>query len=136
MRAEGVRGPAGTGIPRHIIAEIARELGIPLNAGRRAVTIDEAWLHEQYLDHMRSTADIAAELGISYDTVTRNLTAYGIPIRPAGVHSRREMLTRLDTTVPHDIRRAVDGGLHGWHRLQRFRTAMTFPTIEIGRAHV
>jgi hypothetical protein len=53
-----------------------------------------------------------------------------MPSRPAGVHSRPEMISKLHEDVPPDIRRAVEGGLNGWHRLHRFRTAMTFPTIE------
>ncbi|HCU94738.1 MAG TPA: hypothetical protein DHU96_19345 [Actinobacteria bacterium] len=30
----------------------------------------------------------------------------------------------------------VEGGLKGWHRLQRFEIAMTFPTIEAAAAHL
>ncbi len=39
------------------------------------------------------------------------------------------MFTKLGKDVPADIRRAVEGGLQGWHRLRRFQAAMTFPTI-------
>lgn len=60
----------------------------------------------------------------------------GIPSRPPGVHSRPEMITRLSADIPSDIRRAVEGGLKGWHRLRRFQTAMTFPTIEAAAAHL
>jgi hypothetical protein len=52
------------------------------------------------------------------------------------VHSRPEMITRLSADVPEDIRRAVDGGLTGWHRLLRFQAAMTFSTIEAAAAHL
>jgi len=38
----------------------------------------------------------------------------------AGVRSRPEMITRLGAGIPRDIRRAVEGGLKGWHRLRRF----------------
>jgi hypothetical protein len=80
--------------------------------------------------------DIATELGISAETVTHNLERYGIPVRPAGVHSRTEMLAPADKSLPADIRRAVEGTLHGWHRLQRFHTAMAFPTIEAAAEHL
>ena len=40
------------------------------------------------------------------------------------------MIGKLHEDVPRDICRAVEGGLNGWHRLHRFRTAMTFPAIE------
>lgn len=55
---------------------------------------------------------------------------HGIASRPPGVHSFPGMITKLGTGVPRDIRRAVEGGLQGWHRLHRFQVAMTFPTIE------
>src|SRR5262249_19786775 len=50
--------------------------------------------------------------------------------RAPGVHSFPQMITKLGTDVPQDIRCAVEGGLQGWHRLRRFQIAMTFPTIE------
>jgi hypothetical protein len=40
------------------------------------------------------------------------------------------MITKLGKDTPRDVRRAVEGGLQGWHRLRRFQIAMTFPTIE------
>ncbi|MFQ6268963.1 LysR family transcriptional regulator [Kutzneria viridogrisea] len=80
--------------------------------------------------------DIATELGISAGTVTRNLERYGIPVRPAGVHSRTEMVATADKSLSADIRRAVEGTLHGWQRLQRFQTAMAFPTIEAAADHL
>ncbi len=54
----------------------------------------------------------------------------------AGVRSRPEMITRLGAGIPRDIRRAVEGGLKGWHRLRRFGAAMAFPTIETAAAHL
>jgi hypothetical protein len=32
-----------------------------------------------------------------------------------------------DALIDRDVRRAVEGGLKGWHRLRRFQAAMTFP---------
>jgi DNA-binding transcriptional ArsR family regulator len=46
------------------------------------------------------------------------------------------MLTKLSADVPGDIRTAVEGGLKGWHRLRRFQTAMTCPTIEAAAARL
>jgi hypothetical protein len=59
-----------------------------------------------------------------------------VPSRPPGVHSRPEMITRLSGDIPADIRRAVEAGLKGWHRLLRFQTAMNFPTIEAAAIHL
>jgi hypothetical protein len=69
-------------------------------------------------------------------TVIAAARRHGIPSRPPGVHSRPEMITRLGADVPRDIRRAVEGGLKGWHRLSRFETAMTFPAIEAADGHL
>jgi DNA-binding transcriptional LysR family regulator len=41
------------------------------------------------------------------------------------------MITALGDDIPPDIRRAVEGTLHGWQRLHRFRQAMTCPAIGI-----
>ena len=60
-------------------------------------------------------------------TVIAAARRHGIASRLPGVHSRPEVITRLgDGTprgIPRDIRRAVGGGLKGWHRLRRFQTA-------------
>jgi hypothetical protein len=121
---------AETGYNRAILASYARQAGITLRKGADAIAIDRDWLHAQYVLGKRSTASIGAELGASDGTIARNLRQHGLPMRPSGVHSRPEMITGLGADVPRDIRRAVEGGLKGWHRLQRFQTAMTFPTIE------
>lgn len=46
------------------------------------------------------------------------------------------MITRLSAGIARDIRRAVEGGLKGWHRLRRFQIAMTFRTIEAAATHL
>jgi hypothetical protein len=69
-------------------------------------------------------------------TVFAAARRFGIPSRPPGVHSRPEMITKLSADIPRDIRRAVEGGLKGWHRLRRFQIAMTFPTIEAAANHL
>ncbi|MGC7102936.1 helix-turn-helix domain-containing protein [Amycolatopsis lurida] len=125
-----------TGIPRHIISEIATELGYPLNPGRRQLVIDEHWLREQYLDKKRSFLDIAAECGVTDTTVIGCASEYGIPSRTAGITSHPQMITTLPTTLHRDIRRAVEGGLHGWQRLHRFRAIMAFSTIDATADHL
>jgi hypothetical protein len=92
--------------------------------------LDPAWLREQYITRRRSYTDIAAELGVQDVTVIAAARRHHIPSRPPGVHSRSEMISKVAKDVSRDIRRALEGGLNGWHRLYRFRTAMTFPTIE------
>jgi hypothetical protein len=118
---------AQAGFPRKFLAERAGEHHIPVDGTAR---IDPAWLRKQYLTHRRFYTGIAAELGVTDMTVITAARRHHIPSRPQGVHSRPEMLTTLPGNVPRDIRRAVEGGLKGWHRLRRFQAAMTCPTIE------
>ena len=119
-----------TGIGRHIISQIATELGYQLSPGQRRIIIDEQWLRHQYLIKRRSFPDIAAECGTSEMTVTRCARQYRIPARPPGITSHPQMITKLAPTLHRDIRRAVEGGLHGWQRLHRFRQIIAFPTIQ------
>jgi hypothetical protein len=125
-----------TGISRHIISEIGTEAGYTLSPGRRRTVIDEQWLRQQYLVKRRSFPDIAAECGTSEMTVTRCAREYGIPARPPGVTSHPQMITALAPTLHRDIRRAVEGGLHGWQRLHRFRAVMAFSTIDTAADHL
>ncbi|MFJ9902160.1 TniQ family protein [Streptomyces sp. NPDC101152] len=119
-----------TGIPRHVVVEQAKALGFPIYRTRRPFPIDEGWLRIQYLDHKRSTRDIATELGTTDETVRRRLQHVGITLRPQGVRSRTIMTTKLGTGCPRNIRAAVEGTLHGWLRLHRFEITMTFPSME------
>ncbi|MCE7010074.1 TniQ family protein [Kibdelosporangium philippinense] len=125
-----------TGIGRHIIARIAKQLDVPLNKGRAPFPIDPDWLREQYGDRLRPTADIAAELGTDQMTVNHALHRLDIPTRPSGVGSFPQMIAVLDKDVPRDIRAAVEGALHGWQRLHRFQIAMTFPSIDTAATYL
>ncbi|MCX4607727.1 MULTISPECIES: TniQ family protein [Streptomyces] len=115
-------------LPRRIVHERAKELGIKIQPGGvRPHQFDDDWLRDQYVVRLRSGSDISRETGTSGMPVLRRLTALGIPIRPAGAYSRRDMLAKLDESVPLDIRAAVEGTLHGWRRLNRFQIHMAFP---------
>jgi hypothetical protein len=127
---------AQTGFPRKFLAARARAHGITLTSAWQPTPIDPDWLREQYLTRQRPYADIAAELGIHIMTVIAAARRHHIPARPPGVHSRPEMISRLSGDIPADIRSAVEAGLQGWHRLRRFQTAMTFPTIEAAASHL
>lgn len=119
-----------TGFNKKVIAEYVRACGLPVAKAARQVTpIDEHWLRDQYLRRRRSTTEIAAEFGTSQMTVNRALERFGIPPRPSGVASHPHMVQVLDDRVPPDVKAAVEGGLHGWHRLNRFQIAMAFPSI-------
>ena len=121
---------AETGFNRPLVAQYARKAGISLtHHSPPPADIDKDWLHKQYRDRQRPYADIAAELGVAIMTVHGAAQRHGITSRAPGVHSFPQMITKLGMEVPQDIRRAVEGGLHGWHRLRRFQIAMTFPTI-------
>lgn len=121
---------AETGFYRPLAAHYAHKAGISLAHSPPPKDIDKDWLREQYLDRQRPYADIAAELGVAVMTVYDAARRYGITSRAPGVHSSPQMITKLGKDSLRDVRRAVEGGLQGWHRLRRFQIAMTFPTIE------
>lgn len=118
---------AETGIPTTHLAARARELGITVTSAWQPTPIDPSWLRDQYA--RRSYSDIAAELGVATETVIAAARRHGITGRAKGVRSRPEMFTTLSEDIPPDIRRAVEGSLHGWQRLHRFREAMACPAI-------
>lgn len=125
-----------TGFPCYLVVEHAQACKITIYRTRRPTPIDEGWLREQYLTRKRSTGDIAQEAGVEDETIRRRLRQLDVPLRPQGVHSRTVMLARLDTALPRDIRRAVEGTLHGWHRLHRFHIAMAFPSLETAASYL
>jgi hypothetical protein len=125
-----------TAIPRHIVVEQAKALGITIYRSQRPRPMDETWLREQYLVRKRSTESIAQELGTEDETVRRRMQQLDIPRRPSGVHSRQVMIATLDRRLPLDIRHAVEGGLHGWERLHRFQITMAFPNLETASTYL
>jgi hypothetical protein len=120
---------AETGFNRPLVAQYAHKAGISLAHSPPQKYIDKDWLREQYQDRQRPYADIAAELGVAVMTVYDAARRYDIASRAPGVHSFPEMIAKLGKDTPRDVRRAVEGGWQGWHRLRRFQIAMTCPTI-------
>lgn len=118
-----------TGIHRKLLAERARQHGVPLHCGPRPVDIGEQWLRHRYLDKHQSTSQIAAEIGVGVSTIQRYLRLFGIAARPALVHSRTEVLQPADPSLPTDIHNAVQGRLGGWRRLLRFQQAMSCTSL-------
>jgi hypothetical protein len=127
---------AVTGFPRKFLAETAREHGIAVTSAYSPAPIDPDWLREQYLHRKRSYAGIAAELGVQDVTVIAAARRHRITSRPPGVRSQPAMITTLGPGIPRSIRRAAEGSLHGWLRLQRFQTAMAFPALSAAAAHI
>jgi hypothetical protein len=126
-----------TSVPRYMVSDRVCALGFTLGrGGLPAVDIDQGWLREQYLRRKRSFVAIAAELGVSDSTVARLATTYGIPARPSGIASHPQMIRKLGHDVPRSGLAAVEDSLHGWQRLARFQTAMTFPTLKAAAAHL
>lgn len=123
-------------VPRDMVIQRARALGITVHRTRRPIPIDDDWLRHQYLAAHRSTADIAAELGTKGETIRRRLTRLGVSVRPAGVHSRQIMIAAADHGLPRDVRDAVERTLDGWLRLNRFQVAMAFPSLAAAAAYL
>ncbi len=122
-----------SGFSRRFITNVMHELAIPVRQAHvRPLEIDKAWLREQYVKRARSMPDIAAELDVHANTVTREAVRHGIPLRPGGVDSHPDRLQQLSAKIPEDIRKAATDGIGGWQRLLRFRIAMTYPCLRLG----
>ncbi|MEU8265437.1 LysR family transcriptional regulator [Micromonospora sp. NPDC048999] len=122
---------AETGIHRKLLARHARALGAPLTDARsmnKPIPIDPDWLREQSEGQQRSASDIAAELGLTPETVRRNLLRFGIARRPQGFGGMPSH-SRTYPDLPDDIRRAVEGPHHGWLRLRRLQQIIGYPSI-------
>jgi TniQ protein/regulatory helix-turn-helix LysR family protein len=117
-----------TGIPINDLTRYAKQVGVAL-VGRHPIGIDPTWLADQYINRRRSFPDIAKEVGASPQTLADTARRHGIPVRSPGIQSHPDMITKLDPSLPTDIRRAVEGQLHGWQRLRRFQQAMAYRSI-------
>jgi DNA-binding transcriptional LysR family regulator len=127
---------AETGFHRKLLAEYAKSAGIQLADAKQPHVIDPAWLAGQYLVERRSLPAIAAQLGVCEMTVTRAAREAGITARTPGITSHPDLLTHLGDDYPVDLRRAVNGQLHGWQRLRRFRDAMHHRSLNIAAGHI
>ncbi|MEV5202398.1 TniQ family protein [Streptomyces sp. NPDC053720] len=123
-------------LPSRIVIRKAKDLGLTVHPGPRPHPFDDDWLREQYVVHLRSSEDIAREVGTDDGPVLRRLSQLGIPRRPVGVHGRRALIEKLDESLPHDIRTAVEATLHGWLRLRRFQIHMAFPSLTTSAAYI
>lgn len=63
----------------HVVENMERNLSL---------LADEAWLREQYITHVRTTPDIAAEIGCSQAAVWYRLDKFSIPRRRPGTYAR------------------------------------------------
>jgi hypothetical protein len=118
------------GYGKTALARHAKRAGIQLRKSRGPIPIDRTWLDEQYTRRGRAFYDIAAELGVSGMTVILAARRHGIASRPAGVHSNPDY-TAVHENLPTDVRKAVEGQLHGWLRLRRFRDVINHPSLNL-----
>ncbi|MEW2167142.1 LysR family transcriptional regulator [Streptomyces sp. NPDC007084] len=102
----------------------------------RRIAEEYDWLRQQYLLRVRTAEEIAQDVGVSTSAILNRLEKLGIPRRPMGVHSRPALTTKIDKSVPLDIRTAVEGTLHGWLRLRRFQICMAFPTARTAATYL
>jgi DNA-binding MarR family transcriptional regulator len=117
------------GVPIAHVVRHAKNLGVAIHRGGiRPPTFNDDWLREQYVTHKRTGRDIAQEVGTHREAVRRRLEQLGIQRRPSG-RSSPALITKLDTSIPPDIRAVVEETLHGWRRLRRFQISIFFPTL-------
>lgn len=89
------------------------------------ITIDPEWLREQIQTLNRTNTDIAAELGVSHETIRRHRRRLGLPSHVQGQFAD----TRRHPELPAEIRNAVEGHPGGWARLKRFHQTTAFKNL-------
>ncbi|WP_173161214.1 helix-turn-helix domain-containing protein [Phytohabitans suffuscus] len=135
---------AETGFSSRMLREYTRAAGIKIvtraiedrvivTRALRGDRIDSQWLSEQAGTLRRANTDIAAELGLSHETIRRYRRDYGIPSHPTGGHGHVVSNLR-HPNLPGDIRRNVEGQRGGWQRLHRFQQMMTHPSMNTAAA--
>lgn len=117
-----------TGIPRRQVArrlseEDLRERTQP----RRAPSVDEAWLAEQYTVERRTIDDIAAEVGMAATTLRTRLLEAGIDLRPSYEGSKTP--AHILAAAPPLIRPALTRRV-GLAHLRALRLASQYPTLK------
>jgi hypothetical protein len=130
---------AETGISRKLLIHYARQSNIKLiGAYRRASLrsvpirprsrIDPDWLREHAGTRRRTNGDIAAEVGLSHETIRRYRKNLNLPTRSTG--SMGHVVTNLrHPQLPKDIRHVVEGKRHGWQRLRRFQEIQAYHSM-------
>lgn len=83
----------------------------------RSSSIDQEWLHEQYVVRGRACVDIAEELGCSSETVTKALKLNEIKIRSSlqtHGHTRGDKLSPTYSSWSSMISRCSSPNMNGW----------------------
>ena len=91
------------------------------------------WLREQAEALQRTNGDIAAELGLSHETIRRHRSRFGVAGRPSG-SAGHSVHSRSHPDLPGDIRNAAEGKRHGWQRLRRFQQIAAYPSVNAAAA--
>ena len=118
------------GVPIAHVIRHTRNLGVAIHrGGNRPPVFNDDWLREQYVTHKRTGHDIAAEVGTHREAVRRRLKQLGIQRRPSG-RSNPALITKLDESIPSDIRAVAEETIYGWRRLRRFQVSIFFPTLK------
>ncbi|WP_316314971.1 hypothetical protein, partial [Clavibacter michiganensis] len=80
-----------TGVSRQTVSRALSELGVVTRRGRKpSISIDGAWLRDQYEDQHRTIRQLADLAGCSASTIARRLRGAGVALRsPGGGHDVR-----------------------------------------------
>lgn len=97
--------------------------------------IDRDWLYTEYVVHLRTLPDLAAEKGMTAPHMSRWAQRHGIPRRPPGLASTAANLNATEETerAPALLRPALNR-IGGAARLNRFETVLRYPTLTAAAA--
>ncbi|MDT5184929.1 MAG: hypothetical protein QOI29_3087, partial [Mycobacterium sp.] len=87
---------ARVGVKRNVISKLARTYGIELRSPHITRPIDPDWIYHEYVEEHRTITDMAQEIGVSIQALSRRAKSIGIAVW-------RDPRQRQGTTPPHRV---------------------------------
>lgn len=116
-------------VPEGAITSLLEIYGMPRTRHSRGITIDQQWLHREYVTNRRPFPGLATEIGVSTSYLRRQAKAMGIPIRPKGGTSQ----TQARLFGPEQKKIAQDMLATGEYSMREVAYRLGFTTTTIRR---
>ncbi|WP_435238463.1 TniQ family protein [Streptomyces sp. YPW6] len=120
-----------TAFSYRVVARLAHEYEIPMRRREdygRHEAVERDWLHDQYVVHRRTLADLAREKGMNHRTMARWARRHEIPLRRGGVPAAAYRAPDWAARAPEFLRDALTAP-YAWKWLEVVVAAMPYATM-------
>jgi transposase-like protein len=86
------------GVPYQTLSKWTKKLGIPVRRSPQSnatVPITKEWMYQEYVLNQRTLTDMAQEVGVKYQTLSKKAKQWGIRVQ----HSRRRPADRRSSST-------------------------------------